>query len=59
MKTGKVPVDTGRMLKRAEEFRLIADYKGDEVEPSDALMMVEHAEAFVAEMHTGFLDSTQ
>ncbi len=55
VKPGKVPVETGRMLKRAEEFRLIADYKGDEVEPSDALMMVEHAESFVAEMRSGFL----
>jgi hypothetical protein len=41
----------GRLLKRAEEVRLIADYRGDSVELADARELVEQAETFVSTMH--------
>jgi hypothetical protein len=40
----------GRLLKRAEEIGLIADYTGDLIELNDALEMTAHAEVFVAAM---------
>ena len=45
----------GRLMKRAEEIRLVADYKGDAVELADARQMVEQAEMFVAAMRTEFM----
>lgn len=48
VKNGTVPKETGRLLKRAETFRYVADYEGDPVERSDAEEMVRQAEAFVA-----------
>lgn len=45
----------GRLLNRAHEIRLVADYKGDSVEVSDASEMVEQAETFVAAMRAEFL----
>jgi uncharacterized protein (UPF0332 family) len=48
--TGIVPKELGRLLKRAEEIRLVADYTGDSVESEDAREVVEQAETFVAAM---------
>lgn len=45
----------GRLLNRAEEIRLVADYTGDSVQLSDAREMVEQAETFVAAMRTQFM----
>jgi uncharacterized protein (UPF0332 family) len=45
----------GRLLNRAEELRLVADYTGDAVELSDAREMVEQAETFVAAMRAEFV----
>lgn len=46
----------GRILKkRGEEIRIVADYKSDSVEISDALKMVEQAETFVAAIRTEFM----
>jgi uncharacterized protein (UPF0332 family) len=45
----------GRLLNRAEELRLVADYTGDAVELSDAREMVEQAETFVAAMRAEFM----
>ena len=42
-------------MKRAEEIRLVADYKGDSVELSDAQEMVAQAETFVTAMHVEFM----
>jgi uncharacterized protein (UPF0332 family) len=50
VKTGQVPVALGKVLNRAAEIRLIADYKGDPVGPEHALWVVEQAETFVAAM---------
>ena len=55
VKNGPIAVEHGRALNRAEEIRLIADYKGDSVEISDAADMVETAEAFVAAMRAEFI----
>ena len=47
-----------RLLKRAEEIRLVADYKSDSVELSDAQAMVLQAETFVAAMHARFMPNS-
>lgn len=44
----------GRLLKRAEEIRLMADYKGDSVELSDTQEMVAQAETFVSALRAEF-----
>ena len=48
VKDGPFPKEMGRLLKRAEEIRLVADYKGDSIEFEDAKEMVGQAETFVA-----------
>ena len=54
VKPGIVSVELGRALNRAEEVRLIADYKGDSIDAADAGEMVTSAEAFVAAMKLKF-----
>lgn len=54
VKPGQVSLELGRILNRAEEIRLIADYRGDTVEATDAAWVVEQAEQFVAAMHNLF-----
>lgn len=55
IKSGPVSKEMGRLLKRAEEIRLAADYNGDSVELRDAREMVEQAETFVSAMRAGFM----
>lgn len=55
VKSGRVPVAYGRMLNRAEELRLVADYKGDPVDPDDAAWAVDEAGRFVELMRETFL----
>lgn len=55
VKNGPVSKDVGRLLNRAHEIRLVADYNGDSVEPSDAREMVEQADIFVAAMRVEFV----
>ncbi|HET7330325.1 HEPN domain-containing protein [Dyella sp.] len=55
IKTNLVPKDIGRLLKRAEEIRLVADYTGDLIEPNDANELVDQAEAFVGNMREIFM----
>lgn len=55
VKTGRVPVEFGRALNKAEELRLVADYKGDPIEKEDAAWAVSQAQAFVQAMRTTFL----
>ncbi|MBU2733440.1 HEPN domain-containing protein [Acidithiobacillus ferridurans] len=57
VKNGPIPKELGRLLKRAEEIRLVADYKGDSVEFDDAREMVEQAEIFVDAMRTHFMEN--
>lgn len=59
IKHGPVSKAMGRLLKRAEEIRLIADYRADSVEPSDAREIVEQAETFVAAMRATFLPANR
>lgn len=55
VKSGLVQKEMGRLLKRAEEIRLVADYTGDSVELEDAQEMVAQAETFVAAMRAKFM----
>ena len=47
VKNGPVPRDIGRLLKQAEELRLVADYSDDSITLDDARALVEKAESFV------------
>lgn len=55
VKNGPVSKELGRLLNRAHEIRLVADYNSASVEPSDAKEMVEQAETFVAAMRAEFM----
>lgn len=50
VKTGRVSIDLGRALNRAEEIRLIADYQGTQVSRPHADTLVEQAVRFVQAM---------
>lgn len=54
VKAGRVPVELGRALNKAEELRRIADYKGDPVETGDAAWAVSQAREFVQAMQATF-----
>ncbi|WP_423372862.1 HEPN domain-containing protein [Dyella acidisoli] len=56
VKTSRVSKDIGRLLKRAEEIRLVADYTGDLIELTDAIELVDQAEIFVREMRKIFVE---
>ena len=47
IKTGRLPKELGRMLNRAEQVRLLAEYTGGAVEPQDASELLSQAGAFV------------
>ena len=55
VKTGRVPVALGKTLNKAEELRLVADYKGDPIEREDAAWAVSQAQTFVQAMQTTFM----
>ena len=55
IKTEKLPVEMGRLLKRAETFRYIADYEGDTIDLLDAKDMVDCAENFVSVLMAQFM----
>ena len=55
VRNGAVPKEIGRLLNRAHEIRLVADYKGECVEAADAREMVAQAETFVATMRALFM----
>lgn len=55
VKTGHVSVDLGKALNKAEELRLIADYKGDPIDKEDAAWAVSQAQTFVQAMQTTFM----
>ena len=57
VKNGPIPKELGRLLKRAEEIRLVADYTGDSVEHDDAQEIVEQAEIFVDAMRAEFMSA--
>jgi len=47
VKTGRVPVELGRTLRRAETARVLADYREASVDEPDAARIVEEARDFV------------
>ncbi len=55
VKPGRIPVELGRSLNRAEEIRLIADYRGDQIEIEQALWVVEQAARFVHHIQAEFV----
>jgi uncharacterized protein (UPF0332 family) len=55
VKNGPISREIGRLLNRAHEIRLVADYNGDSIEPGEAKEMVEQAETFVATMRSVFM----
>jgi len=55
VKTGRVPVELGRGINKAEEIRLVADYKGDPVDPEQAAWAVQQAAEFVEVMQREFV----
>lgn len=55
VKNGPVSKDLGRLLKRAEEIRIVADYRSESVGLDDAREMVAQAETFVAAMRSQFI----
>jgi uncharacterized protein (UPF0332 family) len=50
MRSGRVSLELGRALNRAEEIRLIADYKGETVDRKHAAWAVAQATTFVQAM---------
>lgn len=55
VKAGRVPVELGKSLNKAEELRLVADYKGDPIEKEHASWAVSQAHIFVQAMLTTFM----
>ena len=55
VKNGPVTKEVGRLLNRAHEVRLVADYNEASVELEDACAVVEQAQVFVAAMKAQFL----
>lgn len=59
VKNGPISKEVGRLLNRAHEMRLVADYKGNSVGPGDAREMVEQAASFVEAMRAGFMPNSR
>lgn len=59
VKPGRISVDLGRALNRAEEIRLVADYKGESVDHEIATWTVEQAGVFVAAVELEFFSNVQ
>lgn len=55
VKTGRVSLELGRALNKADELRLVADYKGDQIEMEDAAWAVSQAQIFVKAMQAIFM----
>jgi uncharacterized protein (UPF0332 family) len=48
LKDARLPRETGRLLKRAEAFRYVADYSDAAVDRDEAAELIRNAETFVA-----------
>jgi uncharacterized protein (UPF0332 family) len=55
VKPGLFPVELGRSFNKAEDLRLMADYKGDPISAEDALWVVLQAQAFVQQIDQRFM----
>ena len=47
-------MELGKSFNKAEDMRLIADYKGDPLDTADALWVVEQAAGFVGAVQDSF-----
>jgi uncharacterized protein (UPF0332 family) len=54
VKPGLFPVELGRAFNRAEDLRLVADYKGDPLTEEEALWALQHAQTFLEEVEKRF-----
>jgi uncharacterized protein (UPF0332 family) len=50
VKTGLVSIELGKAINKVEDLRLLADYKGDEVEIDKAQWALKQAQKFVEAM---------
>lgn len=55
MKPNLFPIALGRSLNKAEDLRLVADYKGDSISAEEAQWAVQQAQAFVDEVEKRFM----
>jgi uncharacterized protein (UPF0332 family) len=55
VKPGRIAVELGRALNRAEDLRLVADYQGSVVQREDATRAVQDAWRFVEAMRAEFM----
>ena len=55
VKPGLFPVELGKSFNKAEDLRLVADYKGDPISADDSLWVVQQAQAFVGEIDKRFM----
>lgn len=55
VKTGRIAVDLGKAINRAQELRAVADYRGDSIEKNDAAWAVGQAADFVQTIRTTFM----
>lgn len=55
VKNGPVPRELGRLLNRAEEIRVVADYNGDSVGPEDAREVIAGAATFLGAIREHFM----
>ncbi len=54
VKTGLIPVELGRSFNKAEDLRLIADYKGDPLDADDGRWVVSQAQEFIEAIRLRF-----
>jgi uncharacterized protein (UPF0332 family) len=55
VKPGLFPVELGKSFNKAEDLRLMADYKGDPISAEDALWTVQQAQTFVEQIVQRFM----
>lgn len=55
VKTGLFPVELGRSFNKAEDLRLVADYKSDSIDAEAAQWSVMAAKAFIDEVGVRFV----
>jgi uncharacterized protein (UPF0332 family) len=59
VKTDLFPKELGRSFNKAEDLRLVADYKGDPISSEDAQWTVQQAQAFVELVEIRFMDNAE
>ena len=55
VKPNLFPVELGRSLNKAEDLRLVADYKGDSIDAEEAIWVVQAAQTFIEEVDLRFM----